>query len=151
MIRGEVEFRHGGKLTSARTEVLNDTRGVGNGRETAGFAQAIVRQSRMHGSQFRQRLADRRLADAEIVVIWPFGLLRRGHGDAEAQARGHQRENHRHLVFAERPNRVVAASDETRGADRIDVAQRGVGHRDREVVDRLAEHHVAEIHDAGDP
>ena len=106
-----------------------------------------MREPRMNGGQLWQRVSNRRLADAQVVAIGILSLLGRGHADAQAQSHRHQPEERGHFIVCQRMHSVIAGRHSAGGTQRVGLAERRVRHRDGEVVDGMAEHHVAEVNE----
>ena len=109
-----------------------------------------MRETRVNRSQHGQRAGNRPLTDAEIVGVRALRLLLRRHARAHAETHAQQREERAQFAFGERVCLVVPRGYSRRRGERIFSAQRHVRHRNRDVVHRVADHHVAEIEDTGD-
>ena len=118
-------------------------------RPAARLPERRCRHLGIERRQLWQRLSDRALADRQVRITGTLFLLSRRDADAHAQAQQHEIEQRRDLVIGDRADAVVAAGDRGRRRERIGLAERGVGHRDGEIGDRIRVHDVAEIQDPG--
>ena len=112
-------------------------------------SQACLGVLERNGREHRQQPADRPLADIEVRIARVFAPLAGGDAGARAQAHCDQAEQGAVFVITERTDGFVSSHERFDGAERIVRPEGHVRRGDREVANRVAVYHVAEIDNAG--